>query len=137
MLIVLVVSIKTNAVIYLDTICLTLSGIGLTASLNVDPAVRYLNCICFVSCTKQIQFKYLTAGSTFKDAVRPIPDKVKQMVSRYITAFANHEGGHIFFGIDDVKAAAVRPYWKCSGIRGRSAIEYGAPLCWSNFMTDW
>jgi predicted HTH transcriptional regulator len=29
------------------------------------------------------------------------------MVSRYITAFANHEGGHIFFGIDDVKAAAM------------------------------
>ncbi|CAC5380773.1 unnamed protein product [Mytilus coruscus] len=54
--------------------------------------------------TKQIQFKYLSEGS--KDS-KPIPQKIKQMVSKYISAFANHEGGHILFGIDDVRASAM------------------------------
>ena len=26
---------------------------------------------------------------------------------KYISAFANHEGGHIFFGIDDVRASVI------------------------------
>ena len=60
--------------------------------------------------TKQIQFKYLSSGSTGKEASKSIPDKIKQMVSKYISAFANHEGGHILFGIDDVKASALGEY---------------------------
>ena len=26
---------------------------------------------------------------------------------KYVSAFANHEGGHIFFGIDDVRASVI------------------------------
>lgn len=52
--------------------------------------------------TKQIQFKYLSEGNSGKG----IPEKIKQLSSKYISAFANHEGGHIFFGIDDYRASA-------------------------------
>ena len=56
--------------------------------------------------TKQIQFKYLSSDIARKEG-KSIPERIKQMVTRYISAFANHEGGHIFFGIDDVKASAM------------------------------
>ena len=36
-----------------------------------------------------------------------LPDKIKTLMLKYVSAFANHEGGHIFFGIDDVRAAVI------------------------------
>ncbi|XP_060064963.1 schlafen family member 13-like [Ylistrum balloti] len=55
--------------------------------------------------TKQIQFKQLSAPSS-RDG-KSLPSKIKYTVTRYISAFANHEGGHIYFGIEDVKAAVL------------------------------
>ena len=28
-------------------------------------------------------------------------------MKKYVSAFANHEGGHIYFGIDDVRASVI------------------------------
>ncbi|OWF48453.1 schlafen family member 13-like [Mizuhopecten yessoensis] len=55
--------------------------------------------------TKQIQFKQLSAPSS-RDG-KSLPSKIKYTVTRYLSAFANHEGGHIYFGIEDVKAAVL------------------------------
>ena len=38
---------------------------------------------------------------------KALPDKIKTLMLKYVSAFANHEGGHIFFGIDDVRAAVI------------------------------
>ncbi|XP_005096595.1 schlafen family member 13 isoform X2 [Aplysia californica] len=54
---------------------------------------------------KQIQFKQLTSGRFAKR--QSFPEKVGYYCSRYITAFANHEGGHIYFGIEDTTAAVM------------------------------
>ncbi|CAL1529274.1 unnamed protein product [Lymnaea stagnalis] len=51
---------------------------------------------------KQIQFKLLVSEP---DSTRTLGDKVCYHSSRYISAFANHEGGHIYFGIEDATAA--------------------------------
>lgn len=51
---------------------------------------------------KQIQFKLLVSEP---DSSRTLGDKVCYHSSRYISAFANHEGGHIYFGIEDATAA--------------------------------
>ncbi|XP_061184332.1 schlafen family member 13-like [Saccostrea echinata] len=53
--------------------------------------------------TKQIQFKQLSSRNS-RDG-KGIPDKIRTLISKYVTAFANHEGGHIYFGIDDDQAA--------------------------------
>lgn len=55
--------------------------------------------------TKQIQFKQLSSSKS-KDG-RSLGSKIKYTVTRYLSAFANHEGGHIYFGIEDVKAAVL------------------------------
>ncbi|KAK3095720.1 hypothetical protein FSP39_018052 [Pinctada imbricata] len=53
--------------------------------------------------TKQIQFKQLSTPNN-PDSLM-LPDRMSHMVSKYVSAFANHEGGHIFFGIEDDRAA--------------------------------
>ncbi|GFO24700.1 schlafen family member 13 [Plakobranchus ocellatus] len=53
---------------------------------------------------KQIQFKNLSANS--KNS-KTLPDKVVYYSSKYISAFANHEGGHIYFGIEDTSASVI------------------------------
>lgn len=58
---------------------------------------------CLKQETKQIQFKQLS-GRNSRDG-KGIPEKIKSLVSKYVSAFANHEGGHIYFGIDDDQAA--------------------------------
>ncbi|XP_033756520.1 schlafen family member 13-like [Pecten maximus] len=60
---------------------------------------------CLKQETKQIQFKQLSAPSS-RDG-KSLPTKIKYTVTRYLSAFANHEGGHIYFGIEDVKAAVL------------------------------
>ncbi|KAI8783794.1 schlafen family member 13 [Biomphalaria glabrata] len=54
---------------------------------------------------KQIQFKFLTTDNELTK--RTLPEKVSFYCSRYISAFANHEGGHIYFGIEDSTAAVL------------------------------
>ncbi|XP_041370884.1 schlafen family member 13-like [Gigantopelta aegis] len=53
---------------------------------------------------KQIQFKHLTSQSL---SSKSVPEKIQHTVTRYISAFANHEGGHIYFGIEDSKAMVM------------------------------
>ena len=53
---------------------------------------------------KQIQFKHLTAQSLLS---KSLPEKIQHTVTRYISAFANHEGGHIYFGIEDTEALVM------------------------------
>ncbi|XP_077992155.1 schlafen family member 5-like [Glandiceps talaboti] len=49
--------------------------------------------------TSQIQFKYLSCE---KDPNHePISDRISWFIRRYVSAFANHAGGHIFFGVED------------------------------------
>ncbi|KAK3585478.1 hypothetical protein CHS0354_003326 [Potamilus streckersoni] len=55
--------------------------------------------------TKQIQFKQLSSPKS--KGSKSLPEKICFMMSKYISAFANHEGGHIYFGIDDVRAAVI------------------------------
>ncbi|KAH9500557.1 hypothetical protein Btru_072253 [Bulinus truncatus] len=54
---------------------------------------------------KQIQFKLLATDTDFTK--KTLADKVSFYCSRYISAFANHEGGHIYFGIEDSTAAVL------------------------------
>ncbi|XP_069140967.1 schlafen family member 13-like [Argopecten irradians] len=60
---------------------------------------------CLKQETKQIQFKQLSAPSS-RDG-KSLPTKIKYTVTRYLSAFANHEGGHIYFGIEDERAAVL------------------------------
>ncbi|XP_046372103.1 schlafen family member 8-like isoform X2 [Haliotis rufescens] len=54
---------------------------------------------------KQIQFKMLTSG---RDShAKSMPDKIRYYCTKYISAFANHQGGHIYFGIEDTSAAVL------------------------------
>ncbi|XP_070541551.1 schlafen family member 11-like isoform X2 [Ptychodera flava] len=49
--------------------------------------------------TSQIQFKYL---SNEKDpSHQPLAQRISWFIRRYISAFANHRGGYILFGIED------------------------------------
>ncbi|KAK6186067.1 hypothetical protein SNE40_008174 [Patella caerulea] len=51
---------------------------------------------------KQIQFKSLSTHNC--EVTRSLPKRISAALSKYITAFANHEGGHIYFGIEDQRA---------------------------------
>lgn len=51
---------------------------------------------------KQIQFKLLTNDSP---RIKAFSEKISSYCSKYITAFANHYGGHVYFGIEDTTAA--------------------------------
>lgn len=55
--------------------------------------------------TKQIQFKQLSNPN--QRSGKGLPEKIKSLMLKYVSAFANHEGGHIFFGIDDVRASVI------------------------------
>lgn len=53
---------------------------------------------------KQIQFKLLTSNH---DQGKLFADKIRQYCSKYVSAFANHCGGHIYFGIEDATSAVM------------------------------
>ncbi|XP_076461245.1 schlafen family member 13-like isoform X2 [Babylonia areolata] len=53
---------------------------------------------------KQIQFKLL---ATTKDQAKTFADRIRHYCVKYITAFANHYGGHVYFGIEDATAAVL------------------------------
>ncbi|KAL4231483.1 platelet maturation [Mactra antiquata] len=56
--------------------------------------------------TKQIQFKQLAhPHQRLQINKNSLPNRICSVLIRYISAFANHEGGHIFFGIGDTKAS--------------------------------
>lgn len=54
---------------------------------------------------KQIQFKFLTSDTNYTK--KALADKVSFHCTRYISAFANHEGGHIYIGIEDTTSAVL------------------------------
>ena len=43
----------------------------------------------------------------FRGGGKGLPGKIQSLMLKYISAFANHEGGHIYFGIDDVRASVI------------------------------
>lgn len=49
----------------------------------------------------QVQFKEIKAKES------DIPGKFSNMVNKYISAFCNHKGGRIFFGIEDKRSVVV------------------------------
>ncbi|KAK7478951.1 hypothetical protein BaRGS_00029818 [Batillaria attramentaria] len=51
---------------------------------------------------KQIQFKLLVNN---QEQAKSFADKIRQYCIKYISAFANHYGGHIYFGIEDSTSA--------------------------------
>ena len=55
---------------------------------------------------KQIQFKNLSSNFN-KHGSKTLPEKIVYYSSKYISAFANHEGGHIYFGIEDTSASVT------------------------------
>ena len=57
-----------------------------------------MNCIC---CLYEV-ISYFSYRSG-----KGLPGKIKSLMLKYVSAFANHEGGHIFFGIDDVRASVI------------------------------
>ncbi|XP_067657442.1 schlafen family member 8-like [Haliotis asinina] len=54
---------------------------------------------------KQIQFKMLTSGRDSN--AKSMPDKIRYYCTKYISAFGNHQGGHIYFGIEDTSATVL------------------------------
>ncbi|XP_060597672.1 schlafen family member 13-like isoform X1 [Ruditapes philippinarum] len=57
--------------------------------------------------TKQIQFKQLSAPQNKSGGKNTLPDRVSGLMIKYVSAFANHEGGHIYFGIGDARASVI------------------------------
>jgi hypothetical protein len=53
---------------------------------------------------KQIQFKLLANN---RDRGKSFADRVRYYSVKYISAFANHYGGHVYFGIEDTTAAVL------------------------------
>lgn len=53
---------------------------------------------------KQIQFKLLSVN---KEQGKSFADKVCYFSIKYISAFANHYGGHIYFGVEDSTSAVM------------------------------
>ena len=53
---------------------------------------------------KQIQFKLLSSG---RDQGKSFADRVRHYCVKYVSAFANHYGGHVYFGIEDATAAVL------------------------------
>ena len=51
---------------------------------------------------KQIQFKLL---ATNREQGKSLADRIRPYCIKYISAFANHFGGHVYFGIEDATAA--------------------------------
>ncbi|XP_006820045.1 schlafen family member 5-like [Saccoglossus kowalevskii] len=49
--------------------------------------------------TMQIQFKFLSSDKDVR--TEPIADRISWFIRRYVSAFANHAGGHIIFGVED------------------------------------
>ena len=43
----------------------------------------------------------------YRGSGKGLPEKIQSLMLKYVSAFANHEGGHIFFGIDDVRASVI------------------------------
>lgn len=57
--------------------------------------------------TKQIQFKQLASPQNKSRNQSSLPDRVSGLMIKYVSAFANHEGGHIYFGIGDTRASVI------------------------------
>ncbi|XP_052773230.1 schlafen family member 13-like [Mya arenaria] len=57
--------------------------------------------------TKQIQFKQLCAAKNKQKGTSTLPERVCGLMVKYVSAFANHAGGHIYFGIADTRANVV------------------------------
>ncbi|XP_052252656.1 schlafen family member 13-like isoform X2 [Dreissena polymorpha] len=55
--------------------------------------------------TKQIQFKQLATTFNRQSGRSNLPERVCGLMIKYVSAFANHEGGHIYFGIADTRAS--------------------------------
>lgn len=56
--------------------------------------------------TKQIQFKQLaTPQNKSSGGKNTLPERVCSLMIKYVSAFANHEGGHIYYGIGDTRAS--------------------------------
>ncbi|KAL8617715.1 hypothetical protein ACOMHN_053548 [Nucella lapillus] len=53
---------------------------------------------------KQIQFKLLANS---RDQGKTFADRVRHYCVKYVSAFANHYGGHVYFGIEDATAAVL------------------------------
>ena len=53
---------------------------------------------------KQIQFKLL---ATNRDQAKSFADRIRHYCIKYVSAFANHYGGHVYFGIEDATAAVL------------------------------
>ncbi|KAK7109857.1 hypothetical protein V1264_013826 [Littorina saxatilis] len=51
---------------------------------------------------KQIQFKLLASN---KEQGKSFADRIRYYCVKYVSAFANHYGGHVYFGIEDATSA--------------------------------
>lgn len=51
---------------------------------------------------KQIQFKFLASN---KEQGKSFADRIRYYCVKYVSAFANHYGGHVYFGIEDATSA--------------------------------